>query len=150
MLTEQEIMLMVKFVNPGRVQTPAPVYSSPVQHMPVRSDSSLLHLSSIGRCAEMISVKFEMRKIHRTMLNLRDLRVFRNCIMPKSTASRSSSESHQVIEARDFGILRQTGEYLWSPSKRQLADERTDRGWSLQQIQPAQVPFSLATLDLVN
>jgi hypothetical protein len=29
-------------------------------------------------------------------------------------------ESHQVIEDRGFDMLRQTGQYLWSASKRQL------------------------------
>jgi hypothetical protein len=55
-----------------------------------QSNVESIHLASIGRRAEMSSVKFEMRQIHRTMLNLRDLRVFRNCIMPKSTARRSA------------------------------------------------------------
>ncbi len=37
------------------------------------------------------------------------------------------------------------GEYLWSSSKRQLADERADRGWRIQQIQPAQVQDSMVS-----
>ena len=32
--SQTTIILMVIFVNPGRVQTPAPVCASPVQHMP--------------------------------------------------------------------------------------------------------------------
>jgi hypothetical protein len=60
-------------------------------------------------------------------------------------AEASSIESQQVIEARGFGMLRQPGEYLWSPSKRQLADERAGRGWRLRQIQPAQVQDSMAS-----
>ena len=47
-------------------------------------------------------------------------------------AEASSIGLEQVIEARGFGMQRQPGEYLWSPSKRQRADERGGRGWKLQ------------------
>ena len=46
-------------------------------------------------------------------------------------AEASSIGSQHVVKSRGFGMLRQPGEYLWSPSKRQLADERAGRGWRL-------------------
>jgi hypothetical protein len=42
-------------------------------------------------------------------------------------------------------MLRQQGEYLWSPSKKQRAEERAGRGWKLQQIQPEQVQDRMAS-----
>ena len=50
-----------------------------------------------------------------------------------------SSESQRSAEARSFGMLRQPWEYLWSPTKKQLASERAGKGWKLQQIQPAEI-----------
>ena len=47
--------------------------------------------------------------------------------------------SQRSAEARNFGVLCQPWEYLWSPTKKQIADERSGRGWKLQQIQSAKV-----------
>ena len=41
-------------------------------------------------------------------------------------------------------MLRKPGEYLWSPSRRQLAEERAGKGWKLQQIQPERVQLNIA------
>jgi hypothetical protein len=62
-----------------------------------------------------------------------------------SAAEASSIGLEPVIEARGFGMLRQQGEYLWSPSKKQRAEERAGRGWKLQQIQPEQVQDRMAS-----
>ena len=39
-------------------------------------------------------------------------------------------------------MLRKPGEYLWSPSRRQLAEERAGKGWKLQQIQSERVQLA--------
>jgi hypothetical protein len=44
-----------------------------------------------------------------------------------------------------FGLLRKPGEYLWSPSKRQLAEERRGKGWQLQQLRPALLQLEMAS-----
>ena len=40
-------------------------------------------------------------------------------------------------------MLRKPGEYLWSPSKRQLAEERKGKGWQLQQLQSDRVQLEM-------
>ena len=44
-----------------------------------------------------------------------------------------------------FGKIRKPGEYLWSPSKRQLAEERKGKGWQLQQLQPDRVQLEMTS-----
>jgi hypothetical protein len=50
----------------------------------------------------------------------------------------------QRVAGAGFGMLRKPGEYLWSPSRRQLAEERAGKGWKLQQIQPERVQLNIA------
>jgi hypothetical protein len=50
----------------------------------------------------------------------------------------------QRVAGAGFGMLRKSGEYLWSPSRRQLAEERAGKGWKLQQIQPERVQLNIA------
>ena len=55
-----------------------------------------------------------------------------------------SIASPQGVRA-GFGMFRKPGEYLWSPSKRQLAEERKGKGWQLQQLQPDRVQLEMTS-----